>query len=479
MNRRAFLQIGGLAALGLRAGASRALPAPAAARGGPAKKVIVLGAGLSGLAAGLELVSAGHEVTLLEAQLRPGGRVLTLRTPFSDGLYAEAGAGRIPSTHDLTLQYVRRFKLDLEPFYPQSGKEVFLWRGKRQVLPRGQEPDLSQLEVGLTPEERKAGFGGLSKLYLGALQDRIRAQPTEAWPIPALSEWAEISLAGYLRKRGASEDAIQSLAQGFETDSLLDFVHDSLSHAAPTLSKIRGGNDLLPRALAAQLREKIHYGAAAVRIEQTPTAVSVVFQRGGAHQTLTADRLICTLPFTVLKGIEVAPRWSANKDFAIQNLYLGPVARVFAQTRRRFWEADGRNGFAAVDQPMEIWSPTFNQPGTRGIVMSYIYETLAARYSGLTHDAQVERSLALFEQIHPGLREEFEGAATWSWLNDPYARGAYLVALPGHSRTILPYTGSIEGRIHFAGEHTSPWPGWMQGAIHSGLRAAKEVSEAA
>ena len=227
------------------------------------------------------------------------------------------------------------------------------------------------------------------------------------------------------------------------------------------------------------MRKQIHYGAAAVRIEQRPTAVSVVFQRGGAHQTMNADRLICTLPFTVLRGIEVAPRWSANKDFAIQHLYLGPVARVFAQTRRRLWEADGRNGFAAVDQPMEIGSPTFSQPGTRGIVMSYIYEALAARYSGLTNDAQVERSLSLFEQIHPGLREEFEGATTWSWLNDPDARGAYLVALPGHSRTILPYTGSIEGRIHFAGEHTSPWPGWMQGALHSGLRAAKEVNEAA
>jgi monoamine oxidase len=474
MKRRAFLQLGGLAALGLRAGAARALQ-PAALRG-PPKKVIILGAGLSGLAAGLELARAGHDLTILEAQLRPGGRVFTLRSPFADGLYAEAGAGRIPSTHDLTLQYVRRFKLDLEPFYPPSGKEVFLWGGKRQVLPHGQDPDLSQLEVGFTAEERKAGFGGLSRLYLGALQDRVRAQP---WPLPALSELGEITLADHLRKRGASEDAIRSLAQGFEKDSLLDFVHDSLSHSVPTLWKIRGGNDLLPRALAAALRDKIHYGAAVVRIEQKPAAVSVVFQRGGPHHTLSAERLICTLPFTVLRGIEVAPRWSANKDFAIQNLYLGPVARVYAQTRRRFWEADGRNGFATVDQPMEIWSPTYNQPGTRGIVMSYAYEDLAVRYSGLTSDEQVERSLSLFEQIHPGFREDFEGATTWSWLNDPFARGAYLVALPGHFRTILPYTGSIEGRIHFAGEHTSPWPGWMQGALHSGLRAAKEVSEAA
>jgi len=61
------------------------------------------------LAAAEELIKAGHDVTVLEAQSRPGGRVYTLRKPFADGLYAEAGAGRIPNTHALTLKYVKRF----------------------------------------------------------------------------------------------------------------------------------------------------------------------------------------------------------------------------------------------------------------------------------------------------------------------------------------------------------------------------------
>jgi monoamine oxidase len=233
MNRRQFLKLGGALALGQLA------------RRGPAKKVIILGAGLAGLAAGAELSSAGHQVTILEAQLRPGGRVYTLR--FSDGIHAEAGAGRIPSTHALTLRYVERFKLTLEPFYPVSGNEVFLWRGKRLLLPHGQDPDLAQLEVRFTDEERKLGFGGLAKRYLGPLQDKVRALPEDAWPLASLREWGEISLADYLRKQGASEDAILYLAQGFEEDSLLDFVHDSVSHAVPMMWKIRGGNDLLPQ----------------------------------------------------------------------------------------------------------------------------------------------------------------------------------------------------------------------------------------
>src|SRR6267143_5135081 len=142
MDRREFLQFSGMAALGLYSRRSDSLQiGSSVVRQGAAKRVVILGAGIAGLAAGLELTQAGHDVTILEAQLHPGGRVYTLRAPFSDGLYAEAGAGRIPSTHHLTLEYVKRFKLELDPFYPQSGAEVFLWRGQRQIVHHGHDPN--------------------------------------------------------------------------------------------------------------------------------------------------------------------------------------------------------------------------------------------------------------------------------------------------------------------------------------------------
>jgi monoamine oxidase len=475
MNRRTFLRQSGAAALGLYAsrlgGLQVSAPAP---RSGAAKKVAILGAGISGLAAGLELVKAGHDVTILEAQLRPGGRVYTLRAPFSDGLYAEAGAGRIPETHYITLDYVKRFKLELEPFFPQSGTGVFLWRGKRQLVPHGKEPELTNLDVNFTPEERKVGFRGLATKYLGSLQDKLSGLPQDAWPPASLPELGDISLRDYLRQQGASTDAIQYISEGFEGDALLDFIHDSVSHL-PMLWKIRGGNDRLPHAMADALHGNIRYGANVVRIVQKENLVEMTYKNAGSHFQLTADRVICTIPYTVLRGIEVQPQWSANKAFAIHNLYMGPVARVYAQTRNRFWEADGRNGFAEVDQPMEIWSPTHHEPGARGIVMSYAYEDLAVRYSAMNEEAQMQQSLDLFEQVHPGLRENFEGGTTWSWLNHPYSKGAFTVVKPGQFRGVVPYVAIPEGRIHFAGEHTSPWTGWIQGALHSGLRTAREV----
>lgn len=442
---------------------------------GSRKRIAILGAGMAGLAAGLELTRAGHEVIILEGQTRPGGRVHTLRAPFSDGLHAEAGAGRIPSTHKLTLGYVDRYKLPLDPFFPQSGSQVFLWKGARQVTPFGAAPDLSKLSLDFSPADQAVGFDGLANKYLGDLLARIEALPPDAWPLPSMAPLGKISMRDYLRAKGASPDVIANLCTGFESDSVLDYVHDAVSHASPSLSKIRGGNDRLPYAMADELAGVIRYGARIVRIAQEANGVTITCATPAGRHEIRADRAICTLPYTVLRDIETFPAWSPAKGLAIRNLYMGPVARVFVQTDERFWEADGRNGFATVDQAMEIWSPTFKEPGRRGIVMSYIYEDLAAEYSTLGEADQVARSLSLFERIHPGLKARAEATTTWSWLNHPWSKGAYMVSRPGDFDTILPHVATPEGRIHFAGEHTSPWTGWIQGALHSGLRAAREV----
>jgi predicted NAD/FAD-binding protein len=139
--------------------------------------------------------------------------------------------------------------------------------------------------VNFTAEERKLGFGGLAKRYLEPLQDKVRALPTDEWPLPTLSEMGEISLSDYLRQQGASANAIQYLCEGFENDFLLEFVHDSVNHSVPMLSKIRGGNDRLSHAMAEPLRENIRYGAVVVRIVQRPESVEVMRSRRKSRVT--------------------------------------------------------------------------------------------------------------------------------------------------------------------------------------------------
>ena len=130
------------------------------------KKVIIIGAGLAGLSAAFELSRMGHEVTVLESRLRIGGRVYTLREPFSDGMYAEAGAARIPDNHQLTLKYIKLFGLTLDPFEPDNLAQVAYIRGRRIKIPAGEEAPLTGLPGALAPEERNGSLAGLWERYV-------------------------------------------------------------------------------------------------------------------------------------------------------------------------------------------------------------------------------------------------------------------------------------------------------------------------
>ena len=100
------------------------------ARSGP-KKVIIVGAGMAGLVAAYELKRAGHDPLIIEAQQRVGGRVLTLRQPFTDGLYAEVGAMRIPRAHELTLEYISKFQLPTHDFTMDNPNAYYFIGGRR------------------------------------------------------------------------------------------------------------------------------------------------------------------------------------------------------------------------------------------------------------------------------------------------------------------------------------------------------------
>jgi monoamine oxidase len=180
----------------------------------------------------------------------------------------------------------------------------------------------------------------------------------------------------------------------------------------------------------------------------------------------------------VLQHIAVTPAFSEGKQQVIQNMHYGEVTRVYLQTRSRYWEKSGCSGFADVDQPMEIWSPSWNMPGNRGLLMAYTYNRLAQQLDEKTPEQRIAWFTDLVEKVHPGIRDSLEGAHTWSWQLDPFQKGAFCVFYPHDPENFAAHVRSVEGRIHFAGEHTSPWPGWIQGAIYSGQRAAREVGEA-
>lgn len=482
---KSLLGAGALSAWGLPGleAVTNSLPSTAA-EGSAGKRVVILGAGLAGMVAALELLGAGHDVTLLEASLRPGGRVHTLREPFSDGLYAEAGAGRVPEWHDLTLRYIKQFGLEseLEPYRPSQGIEITYLRGKRIRLKAGQPLALANLPFDFSAEERSLTDDDLEARYWDPYLKMMGNPSAADRPSAELAKLDSLTWPEAMRRMGASKSAVDLLValNGFANNSALDFFRDQLGHrGAKSMSHIRGGNDRLPRAMAAQLSDKIRYGAEVVRIEQRAASVMVSCREAGGLHQLEADRVICTIPFPVLRRLEIVPGFSPVKREVIEKLYLDPVVRVYAQTRRRFWEDEGLNGFASTDDPVEIWQPTFSQPGRRGIVHTYLEDGLTLKISQLPVTDRIAHSMEVLERVFPGMRENTEGIYQWSWADQPFARGAYTVSFVGQVLAWGKTAREPEGRIHFAGEHASAFPGWMQGAIESGLRAAREVHTAA
>lgn len=197
--RRTFLKQGALtaaAALVVPARAGAFVPRLGEAQGlgrtSAPRRVVVLGAGLAGLSAGFELTRAGHEVTLLEAQARPGGRVLTLRV-FDEGLYGDAGAARIPDAHEWTLRYVKEFNLRLLPFYPEAGLFAKVRRGRRAEVGWEEFGEAVEEFVGITLDNIKGWHkveGGNDHLPR-AFAERLAAKVFYSAPVSRVEQDAK------------------------------------------------------------------------------------------------------------------------------------------------------------------------------------------------------------------------------------------------------------------------------------------------
>jgi len=484
LSRRIFLRHAAAlaAAATFPSGSVHAASAPPFLARGPRKRVLVLGAGLAGLSAAYELAAVGHHVTILEARTRVGGRVLTLREPFPDGLYAEAGATRISDVNDWTLKYVDRFRLTLEPFRGVGMADVYHVRGRRLII-RDQSAVDWPLE--LTADERRLGMAGMRAKYIApALKEVGDAGAPEA-PPAEMQRFDDVSYYDFVRRQGASAAAAELLLMGSTdneqkyTSALLRLRNHAWRARTRQWWKIRGGNDQLPRAFGAALADRIYYGSPVVRIEHSSTGVRVTAVRAGSPALFEAEYLVCTIPFSVLRDIDLRPGFSEPVRQCIRTLDYAIATKAFVQTRSRFWETEGLSGFGVTDRAIqEVWNMSTGQSGSRGLLIAYMTGPNAARAGRMPTARLVEWAAGEIDRVLPGAKAELEGGAVQAWGADPWSKGAYPLFGPGQLIRMHALLRRPEGRVYFAGDHASAWPGWMQGALESGNHVARGIDAA-
>ena len=473
LDRREFLAT---ALLGT-AGFSMAGAAVSQSSGISGQRVIVVGAGLAGLAAAYELDRAGYEVTVLEARSRPGGRVRTYRDPFADGLYAEMGAEYVDASDNHARFYCRKFGLKVLTAKLYDG--IYL-RGRRipmQALKDG------SIELPYEGARRGQLFGqeaAYTKRLVEMIQD-LTDLPDEIQNLDSLS------VSRLLLQEGAPADIVELYTYLNATESTARPHEMSarkmvLSHRRAAgfnedvdEGRIFGGNDQLPKAFARALSDRIRYRCPVHKITHHATGVEVSFEEGDRLQTLSAPLLVLAIPFKVLRDVELAPRFSPEKMRVINSLAYGHVMKVAMQYRNRFWDQPGSLGQRVFTDTRlrRVYDMSIDQPGPRGILMSFTSGADAEKLGMMSVEGRRRAALEATTKVWEQAPEYWESAAVKYWNEDPWVRGSYSFTGVGQTG-FREVARRVEGRVHFAGEHTANAS--MDGAIVSGVRAASEIT---
>lgn len=391
------------------------------------RRIVIIGAGMAGLTAGLLLHEAGHDITILEAQNRLGGRVYTYHG-FPGKLYGEFGAMRFPRQHKLAQHLItERFQLKTQPF-PMLDEDTFIYVNGAGMRRSEFHPDKVDFSLpddvkGKQPEE----------LLRTAVQPIIDLMKNEGWE-GVVAQYDGYSLIDFLRESTMSDAALAMIGpllnlEGRFHFSLVEWFAHYYENVFGDLLYIEDGADALPYAFAPLLMDRIRLGAIVHAITQQPDSVAVHFRDStGASQSITADECILTIPFNLLRHMEITGL-DVNKWYTIRNVYYGRAHKIFMQFSERWWQTKYNisHGVTVTDLAVRnvVYTPAGQDPQyQRGVLIaSYAWGQDSAAYSMLSEEQRVAQALQDLTKIHPEARETFEFGISHDWALDPYAGG--------------------------------------------------------
>jgi monoamine oxidase len=429
----------------------------------PRHDVIVVGAGLAGLACADDLAAAGLDVVVLESRDRVGGRVFTHRFDGdgSDEQWVELGAEFVDDAHREVWSLADRL-------------------GIASVAATADHDDRARLlDIG----GRTAPFAAHGSLgidldrwddALDELADRVEpSDPTggadaaelDATPLSALIAGLDLSVVArvVVGRDVRSEFMVppEELSQLFV--GWITALHRRSGDGYEG-HRLVGGADRLATGLADGLGDRVRLGARVTWVE--PDDGALVLDTG---ERLTADHLVVTVPLPVLSRL-----WPAMPT-ELSGVAYGRGGKVCVQTRRRLWHDDGRDGSVRTERSWgELWDATDGLPGDAGVLTALLASHDGAALVALP--GCVDHVVGEIDRIFPGTKGLVRARVRHDWSNDPDSLGTYVAFAPGQLVPAWPLLRQPHGRMLLAGEHTDEWCGYMEGALRSGRRAARSIT---